>query len=311
MAQVGGAIYTLNNATLTFTGTSNFDNNFAMQGGAIFAESNNTLTFDGIISFTNNGYHTGTLNTISLGGGMYLDTNSTFSIVLNTTMHWENNHATFGGAIYVDDDHNPFIYCNFVDAYRAKANCFFQLPGWNLSNSIDVQLIFKNNSADVAGSVLYGGAVEHCKLTGLESYNSGEVFDKIVHIDDENTNSTISSLPFHMCPCDKHHLDCSTSRNTFSVYPGEMFHVSVVACGQRDGTVPAAVISQTDHGNLLGFQYIQQANKNCTKLNYSLFLMSHQENLVLHADGPCSTFGEKLVLHLIINHTRVQHLVKN
>ena len=125
----------------------------------------------------------------------------------------------------------------------------------------------------------------------------------IVHIDDENTNSSISSRPFHICPCDKRHLDCSTSLNTFSVYPGEMFHVSVVACGQRDGTVPAAVISHTDHGNLLGFQYIQQANNNCTKLNYSLFSISHQENLVLHADGPCSTFGEKLVLHLIINHT--------
>ena len=119
LAQVGGAIYTFNDATLTFTGTSNFDNNFAMQGGAIFAESNNTLTFDGITSFTNNGYHAGKLNTNSFGGGMYLDTNFTFSIVPNTTMHWENNHATFRGAIYVDNNHNPFIYCSFVDAYKA------------------------------------------------------------------------------------------------------------------------------------------------------------------------------------------------
>jgi len=299
----GGAIYTLSNTTLSFTGTSNFDSNFAMQGGAIFAKSNNTLTFDGSISFTNNGYDAGKLNTNTLGGGMYLDMNSTFSIVPNTTIHWENNHARLGGAIYADDNHNPFIYCNIIDAYKEKTNCFFQLPGWNLSNTIDVHLVFKNNFADVAGSVLYGGAVDHCKLTGLESHNSGEIFNKIVHIDDENTTSSISSLPFHICPCDEHHSDCSTSHNRFSVYPGEMFHVSVVACGQRDGTIPAAVISHTDHGNLLGFQYIQQANNYCTKLNYSLFSTSYKETLVLYADGLCSTFGKKLVLDLIVNHT--------
>ena len=211
----GGAIYTLSNTTLSFTGTSNFDSNFAMQGGAIFAKSNNTLTFDGSISFTNNGYDAGKLNTNTLGGGMYLDMNSTFSIVPNTTIHWENNHARLGGAIYADDNHNPFIYCNIIDAYKEKTNCFFQLPGWNLSNTIDVHLVFKNNFADVAGSVLYGGAVDHCKLTGLESRNSGEVFNKIVHIDDENTTSSISSLPFHICPCDEHHSDCSTSHNRF------------------------------------------------------------------------------------------------
>ena len=46
----------------------------------------------------------------------------------------------------------------------------------NLS-SIHVQLLFKNNSVDAAGSVLYGGALDNCKLTGLHSYSSGEVFD--------------------------------------------------------------------------------------------------------------------------------------
>ena len=53
--------------------------------------------------------------------------------------------------------------------------CFFQLPGQNLSNGIDAQFIFKDNSADRAGSVLYGGAIDNCKLTGLESYSSGEL----------------------------------------------------------------------------------------------------------------------------------------
>ena len=39
-----------------------------------------------------------------------------------------------------------------------KEECFIQLPSQNLSNGIDVQLVFKSNSAGVAGSMLYGGA---------------------------------------------------------------------------------------------------------------------------------------------------------
>ena len=45
--------------------------------------------------------------------------------------------------------------------------CFFQLPGQSQSNGIDVQLVFKNNSAETAGSVLHGGAIDKCKITGL------------------------------------------------------------------------------------------------------------------------------------------------
>ena len=45
-----------------------------------------------------------------------------------------------------------------------KEECFFQLPSQNLSNGINVQLIFKNISADAAGSVLYGCAIDNCKL---------------------------------------------------------------------------------------------------------------------------------------------------
>ena len=133
------------------------------------------MTFNGTMSFTNNGH---VMDKDMMGGGVYLGVNSTFSILPNTTVVWENNHASFGGAIYVDE-HNPFIYCPTFDI--VKGECFFQLPGQNLSDGIDGQLIFKNNSADAAGSALYGGAIDHCLLTGMNSYSSGEVFDKLVN----------------------------------------------------------------------------------------------------------------------------------
>ena len=126
----------------------------------------------------------------------------TFSIFPNTILYWENNHATLGGAIYVHDI-IPVSYCWTLALYVPKEECFFQLPGrQNLSNSIDVQFVFKNNYADAAGSVLYGGAIDNCKLThSLDSYSSGEVFDILVQIEDDNTNSSISSPPLYICPC--------------------------------------------------------------------------------------------------------------
>ena len=71
-----------------------------------------------------------------------------------------------------------------------------------------------------ADSVLYGGAIDNCKLMGLDSYNSGEVFDMLINIEDENTNSTISSLPFCVCPYEMNYPDCSKS------------HISYIHCIQ-------------------------------------------------------------------------------
>ena len=165
--------------------------------------------------------------------------NATFSISSNSTMYWENNHAWLGGAIHVSEN-NPFIYCTQFNTCTTKYGCFFQLPGQNLSNGIDTQLVFRDNSAG-AGSVLYGGGIDYCKLTGLESYSSGEVFDMLVHIGNGSTNSSISSDPFRICLCENNHPDCSKSDKHYRVYPGETFHVSVFADGQRNGIVPTRV----------------------------------------------------------------------
>ena len=165
---------------LNFSGTSNFVNNSALAGGAIFANINSTLTFNEIVYFTNNGHYKGGVD-IQKGGGVCLGLKCTFSTLPHTTVYWKNNHATLGGAIYAYDT-SPISYCTPLAPYVPKQECFFQLPDQNLSNGMDVQLIFKNNTADAAGSVLYGGAVDNCKLTySLDSHSSGKVFDIIVY----------------------------------------------------------------------------------------------------------------------------------
>ena len=164
-------------------------------------------------------------------------------------MHWKNNHATLGGAIYVLNA-NPFIYYTRTRIARdiPREECFFQLPGQKLSSGLDVQLVFKNNSAGDAGRVVYGGAIDNCKLSGL---NSAKVFDMIVHYEADNITSSVSSDPFQICLCENNYPNCSKSNKTLSVYPGETFQISVVTIGQRNGIVPAAVGSRMNQGRLL------------------------------------------------------------
>ena len=238
-ATSGGAISTLAYVIITFTGTISFISNSAMQGGAISANRNSKLTFDGNISYTNNGPdNTNADNGVSHGGAIYLALNSTFFLLPHTIVCWENNHATLGGAIYVSDI-NPLIYCaqiaQYIAAYVPREECFFQLPGQNLSNGIDVNLFFKNNSADNAGSVLYGGTIDYCKIhvTGLDvHYSSGDVFDILFQYEadtDYSPTSKISSDPLHVCVCKDNLPDCRGSRYNipYSVYPGELFQLSV------------------------------------------------------------------------------------
>ena len=291
----GGSIYASYNVSLSFTGTSNFINNSAGSGGAIFA-GDNILSFTGTISFINNSAPCGD------GGGAYLSA-SRFFILPNTTVYWENNHAHLGGAIYVDDKSNPFIYCTQIGVRKDK--CFFQLLGQNLSNATtDVQFVFKDNSADIAGSVLYGGAIDNCTLTGLNSYSSGEVFDMLVHIEGGSTTSSISSDPFRICLCENTHLDCIYS-GTHTVYPGETFHVSLVAVGQRNGPVPSTVRTRFNDATssyLQPLQYSQEINGTCTELSYTVFSPpDYLVQLELYADGPCSVFNYELVLQLLLN----------
>ena len=294
-ANDGGAIFAVFHASSCFTGTSSFSNNSAIQGGAISANSNITLTFNGNISFVNNGHNIRD----SHGGAMHLAIDSTFFVLPHTIMCWENNHANLGGAIYVLTA-IPFIQCNVtqIATFITREKCFFQLPGQNLSSGLDVQLVFKNNSADAAGSVLYGGAIDNC---GLDADYSGKVFDKLVHYEADNTASSISSDPFRICLCKLNdHPNCSQSLKTLSAYPGETFQVSVVTVGQRNGIVPAAVRSNVDKGRLASSQYIQQTTKMCTTLNYTVF-SQEDVSLELYPEGPCSIFSAKLFLKLSVS----------
>ena len=291
----GGAISAYINCMLSITGTSNFSTNYATEGGAIFSLDNNNLIFDGNINFTNNGLSA--KETISYGGGMYLHT-SYLHIMPDTTVYWDNNHASFGGAIFVADQTNPMSYCTQI-GNRNTIECFYQLSGRDLSNN--TRLIFKNNSAELEGDALCGGVIDNCRQN---SYPSGDVFDTIFDIEYDNTNSKIYPNPLRICPCGDSRPNCD-SYITRTVYPGETFHLSVIASGRQNRKVSATVGSRirAENSELQGSQYTQQTNSNCTPLNFTVFTLLNSVLLELYEEGYCGTFGDILNIHLTINQT--------
>ena len=83
---------------------------------------------------------------------------------------------------------------------------------------------------------------------------------------------------------------------TLSVYPGETLQISVATTGQGNETVPALVRSGMGNGRLLSSQYIQQTNRMCTTLNYTVFSQMTMSQGELYEYGTCSTFGNTLTL---------------
>ena len=116
---------------------------------------------------------------------MYLYISSTLSILPHMTVCWENTHASLGGAIYVSNYY--LIYCTQIATFIGTTKeCFFQIFTVKLLPGI--QLVFKKNSADITGSVLYGGKIDKCKLD-WKYHKSGKVFDMLVQYEADNTTS--------------------------------------------------------------------------------------------------------------------------
>ena len=156
------------------------------------------------------------------------------------------------------------------------------------------------NQAQIAGSSIYGGSLDSCHIN--IKYTTTNVKQAIVPLNWNVLNlelepNSVSSNPFQVFLCENGIPDYSSSELARQVYPGELLHFPVVAAGQRDGIVPAVVKAffSNKHGNtsLAQFQTIQEVKQKCTELYYQVFssATNHNETLVLHADGPCSTNG--------------------
>ena len=167
------------------------------------------------------------------GGGMYLIGNSYIILQLPTIIYFIDNHATkTGGAIHVEEIETSF--------------CFFQViisDPLNYNNTNDYSgLYFQNNTAEEAGSLLYGGDIDQCSLlvstsAGLIFRNSTEIFNTFFHYETYFEDiSRISSDANKICFCDiQSRPNCDVSSKAITIYPGEKISTPLITVGQRKG----------------------------------------------------------------------------
>ena len=209
------------------------------------------ITFQGSNLFRN--------NSAFRGGAIQLDTVH-LHLQADTHILFENNHANYaGGAMYIN---------NYI-----PASCFFQVYPSNANDAIKVSFI--NNTADFAGSSLYG-SVDLCCVT-----ESCDNFYDIFKISNTESDPTaIASDAADICPCEpgRRKPDCSSSRTygtTIIAFPGQNFNISLAVVGSRTfgGVVSSGFYGYLNISNatLGSFQSSKVSDKHhCTNATYSL-----------------------------------------
>ena len=254
--QQGVLLYSIPNATF-------IDCEFFETSDSTLYASSTRLFFEGNITFRN--------NTATYGAGLALIDCSVMYFRPNTHIMFSHNHATYaGGAIYVQS----------CDTGGGNFSCFYQLDGVNQAISdLNIQITFENNTADFAGSALYGGLIDFC-LLGTERNNSFDSIFKVQNTDEDPT--AISSDPYKVCSCNDSKPQCGYQKSIHT-YPGALFQVQAVVVGQKDGIVPGVVVAtlQNTSAVLGDLQRHHSRGKSCTTLNYTVFSSHSMEQFIL------------------------------
>ena len=308
-AMYGGGISILQ-SEIMLQGRTVFSNNTASYGGAIQAfEANVNVT--GSVDFTKN------LATAN-GGALALDGGSVVYIFKTALLTFvENRAASYGGAIYIEDNS---VHCSyhwningFIGIYNSTGrNIYFcwqadsDLPycfNTALASFKDkINLAFSGNSA-TAGSAIFGGEIDEA-TTNIMFYvgfttTVADLFQYLfsVSINESNAQPTISSNPNRICGCINGQQDCSDTPSPYevSVYPGQTVGVSLVAVGQRNGTVPATITAQYDPDDGATFGDLQSTQRidhtTCTELNYTIISRKQTETFKIYVDSSCGSEG--------------------
>ena len=269
----GGVVLWKSN--VTFLGDTVFAQNYGQRKGAIYAYSS-TLTFQGKVEFVNNtGYD---------GGALALYAGSQIVIGRHAHLTFLGNHANhFGGAIYVD---NYVFTDNDHAAYDDQIiSCFYKPPDTLINTSRNPYIVLENNTAEYAGSALYGGWIDLCDADSRPTIQPfSKQFDSLFQVSGEACSSVIASNPLRICLCIDSKPNCSITQYSTVAYPGTTIKIPAVAVGQRFGTVPSTVHSDFlyelmngVHPNIQDWQHTQKVEKYCTNLTYTIMSPSQVE----------------------------------
>ena len=252
---------------------------------ALKAEKSNII-LEGDVTFMN--------NTGQRGGGISLLYSYLFP-KRYTQIYFTDNYANdVGGGIYIQEQILPF----------SIHPCFLRpnIPQDVAPNETGIQLHFDNNSAETAGSAIYGGYIDMCSTQSYNSLGFHVIPTRSQSLNGLNfTNqpgsSLVSSDPLGICFCNVNNAkNCSLKQITIDTYPGADFNISLVTVGQRNGIVPGVVraeLSNVSRLHSLGHsQDSQSVYHGCTNATYTVFSGSGEvEHLKLTVENPAAYYA--------------------
>ena len=204
------------------------------------------------------------------------------------------NHATdYGGVMYFADDTTARVQC--AVPYFSRDDCHIEL-----SSTSNIHLNFTNNTAGSAGSLLYGGGLDTCKLYtgggyrerdgeivgGSYSYDPpGTIRNISTIISDDNITSDISSNRLKVCVCEGENLECENLQR--AVVRGQIFTFLVSVVRQNNEFVSDSTvrISLEDNVQINPAQRLQEVRKECAEVSYRLLSYSSQTSVTLFPDN--------------------------
>ena len=240
---------------------------FAMNQQTALQAFDSTIYFGGHVIFSG--------NKGAFGGSMLLQGGSMFYLMAHTYIQIDNNHAKRGGGIYVEDDN-----------IATTLPCFFQQLNLQYPQ-INAVITLVNNTADEAGSAVYGGEIDQCffytnnqQIIVLGNTAFMSIF-RIISIPSAKSQVSSNPVKVHVCKHNDHFQS--------GVYPGQLFKIPVVLRGQRNGSVPGIVrselVNKSRGAHFAPLQETQKTEYSCTNLTYTIFSTSYYELILLGVDG--------------------------
>ena len=270
----------LNSGKLVFVNTKSVfingeSNAFMNTTGSVIQAYNSDIHLNGSLYFLN--------NKASHGAAIRLDSLSHLFIHESTNASFVNNHASFyGGAIYSHVDRNLPI---------TNLLCAIQIVSQNISQ-LNAKMIFKNNTAKLAGNSIYMSPLYDCQQLYLKEVNSNVIYQTLFHFEAKNNNvrlSEISSVPVSTYRCNVNNSNNNTRQ--IEVYPGETITIGLQAYDLNGNPTYAQIFTRmttfiklwklNDHHYTLSedvtyllpnLQQIQTVYSNsCTALHFTIF----------------------------------------
>ena len=330
--KVGGAILAIESRLYANSNIS-FSDNSAKDGGALYLDNSNFICKEmcsfvsnvasskgGAIHAINSVIHVGyewhtlpqlmnTSTTISfinntakgMGGGLSLEANAKLQAPLYPKYYYDmtfnNNDASKGGAIYVNDNTN-------IGTCKGKqySTCFFNIPNFYSSEREGRLKIHSNRGR----FTLYGGLLDRCtqRTTLSDILNNDYKPFKMTGIDhlksisnDPNIQQIITSDPVQICFCKDETYNCTVNNKTYKIKNGEAFNVTITAVDQVQHPVRAKIHVEHQSTNIrLGIgQQAKNIDDRCSNLTLAVYVPNVHHvfptNLTIYADGPCGRIG--------------------